>query len=535
MIKLDNPAYTPKKSEASELLALFLSSDHKTSLKIIKALLRLPHDFLFSKILEYVDSEKCSPSVKAYLCMLVGRMQEKLDTAEKITQDYVIFLTSQLESSHIKIKRYAVNALSKFGYSSDIEDILIKLYRSEKDISVKKVIIETLGKMGQEKSCLFLKTISNDKSIDLPVKSDFKKSVSKSLLISKRNLTRASSSSAILDDKAPSKPTFINVYCRSGLEELCKDELNHLGSTDIVYTGTLKHQLKVSFEKLFSSRIMDYFSFPLGIFSGAIDEIIVKAVTSKLSQDILKNWSLGPIRFRIRWSDGSHKRSLIWNIAEQISEKSPDLINDSREPLWEFVAYQRKGSSFSIDLVPKKLTDPRFLYRVKDVPAASNPNLAAALAKLADAHDNDFVWDPFCGSGTELIERAIIGPYKAMLGTDNDKKAIIAAKENVALSGMKHIEIEHCDAFTVKHISPSLIITNPPLGRRLPKDDIDEFFVKFISLSNSLLSHEGRLIFVSPHPSFTRDKSLELGLKLIFEQKVDMGGFSGTIQKFLRI
>ena len=39
------------------------------------------------------------------------------------------------------------------------------------------------------------------------------------------------------------------------------------------------------------------------------------------------------------------------------------------------------------------------------------------------ARADDVVWDPFVGSGTELVERALAGPYARLLGSDTDPRS----------------------------------------------------------------------------------------------------------------
>ena len=82
------------------------------------------------------------------------------------------------------------------------------------------------------------------------------------------------------------------------------------------------------------------------------------------------------------------------------------------------------------ELVPKGVADPRFAYRGRDVPAASHAPLAAAIAWLGGVREGDVVWDPFMGSGTELVERATRGPAAELVGTDLDPRALAAAEAN---------------------------------------------------------------------------------------------------------
>ncbi len=145
-------------------------------------------------------------------------------------------------------------------------------------------------------------------------------------------------------------------------------------------------------------------------------------------------------------------------------------------------------------------------YRRKSGEAPIKETLAAAIVDLARIRDNSVVQDPFCGSGTLLIEAAqkaaniapgltrgfasehydFIGEdiwneerekakseikkdidFKAF-GFDIDEEVIAIAKENAQKAGVdEYIKFHVGD---VKAFSPqgnSTIITNPPYGERL--------------------------------------------------------------------
>ena len=120
-------------------------------------------------------------------------------------------------------------------------------------------------------------------------------------------------------------------------------------------------------------------------------------------------------------------------------------------------------------IAPRSLVDPRFSWRRGDVPAASHPTLAAALARVAGARDDDVVWDPFVGSGAELAERALLGPALALFGSDVDPRALEVARANLAGAGIE-ARLELQDALEPAPEGVTLIITNPPMGRRAARD-----------------------------------------------------------------
>ncbi|MEG0617389.1 MAG: class I SAM-dependent RNA methyltransferase [Oscillospiraceae bacterium] len=149
-------------------------------------------------------------------------------------------------------------------------------------------------------------------------------------------------------------------------------------------------------------------------------------------------------------------------------------------------------------------------YRKNSMEAPIKETLAAAIIDLGRIYPDTLAQDPFCGSGTLIIEAAMkamnIAPglrrrfsaehfafikpevwslarEKALseirldstfegIGFDIDPAAIELAKQNAKLAGVS----EHCRFFTadVKDFAPgegSMIFTNPPYGERLGSTD----------------------------------------------------------------
>ncbi len=146
-------------------------------------------------------------------------------------------------------------------------------------------------------------------------------------------------------------------------------------------------------------------------------------------------------------------------------------------------------------------------YRLKQGIAPLKETLASALVQLSFYNEGRVLYDPFCGSGTILIEAAMIAKniapglsrdfaflafpwvdkqafqtlkkeaYKAInhspkgriLGSDNDMMALEMAKTNAIEAGVEDIiDFEFIDfedhPFTEEY---GIIITNPPYGERL--------------------------------------------------------------------
>ena len=147
-------------------------------------------------------------------------------------------------------------------------------------------------------------------------------------------------------------------------------------------------------------------------------------------------------------------------------------------------------------------------YRPASGEAPLRETLAAAIATIARPKDNVLFWDPFCGSGTIVIEAAMIAtnrapglsrsfaaeqfpaidasvweserekargeiltdsPFEAY-GSDIDPEVLEKAKENARRAGVDgHIKFFRADARTVKKIEGrrGTVACNPPYGERL--------------------------------------------------------------------
>ena len=145
-------------------------------------------------------------------------------------------------------------------------------------------------------------------------------------------------------------------------------------------------------------------------------------------------------------------------------------------------------------------------YRAVGNDAPLRETLAAAMVMLTRYRGRDFVWDPFCGSGTIPIEAALIAKNRApglrrrfaaekfdwmdekiwqdargeamdkefkgdyrILGSDNDPKCVSLSMANARKAGVADC-IEFRDGDATKMSLPTdsgIIICNPPYGQRM--------------------------------------------------------------------
>src|ERR1035438_1406616 len=135
----------------------------------------------------------------------------------------------------------------------------------------------------------------------------------------------------------------------------------------------------------------------------AASETVARAATSDAARALFATWTEGAVRYRIAWAEGGHQRGVTWDTARAIAARAPEFVNDPTESTWELIVTRdlssdsRDAGAVDLAIEPRGIVDPRFTWRRGDVPAASHPTLAAALARVAGVRDDDVVWDPFAG------------------------------------------------------------------------------------------------------------------------------------------
>jgi tRNA (guanine6-N2)-methyltransferase len=108
-------------------------------------------------------------------------------------------------------------------------------------------------------------------------------------------------------------------------------------------------------------------------------------------------------------------------------------------------------------------------YREVERPAALRPSVAAAMVFMSGPQAEDVLLDPFCGSGTILMERALAGRYRLLIGSDRDQGAIEAARINIG-PRFKPIELHRWDVtagLPLAEHSVDAIVANLPWGMRV--------------------------------------------------------------------
>jgi 23S rRNA G2445 N2-methylase RlmL len=517
-------SFTPGARDVAPLLDLLKERDADQAEAAIRALTRVADAAVRVAQARFVYAK--SPE-RARLCELLGRVAQASPTIELRT-----WLEARLADADAQVVRRAARTLGKLGDRSSEAPLLAALTEGPAEPEA-KAIVEALGKTGGEQSYETLAKWAEEAGELGRVVREAR---------DKLGRARARSAETTLDDRAkPSRPLRVLLHVRAGLETLLLSELDEDLSARTVGRGRVAVQLGGRLMKLWKARTFLHMGFPLPTERvedpadpASLEAAVIRSLASDRALEVFSTFTRGPIRWRLEWADAGHRRAATVRIARGVAALRPDLINDPRAAPWEAVVHERAGR-VAIELWPRGLVDPRFVWRVKTVPAASHPTIAAALARVAGVRIDDVVWDPFVGAGAELVERALLGRYDEMIGTDTDPDALTAAKANLKSAKVARVQLTRADARQFSPRKPvTLVITNPPMGRRVPTSGrTSDLLTSVLRHAAEVMAPGGRFVWMSPLPALTVESARSLGFVVRERRSVDMGGFDAELQAFV--
>jgi 23S rRNA G2445 N2-methylase RlmL len=171
----------------------------------------------------------------------------------------------------------------------------------------------------------------------------------------------------------------------------------------------------------------------------------------------------------------------------------------------------------------------RRAYKRMHLDGSLKPSVAAALVFLSNLTPGSVLLDPFCGTGTILVEGALMGAK--VLGGDIDPVAIAAATVNSHLAGVKTGR-NRWDARDLPFATGSVdrVVTNLPWGRQVKiGENLAGFYQKVCAEIARVLAPDGRVVLItnSPHwvtfPDLLVEPQFEISL---FGQKPTIMSFS---------
>lgn len=300
--------------------------------------------------------------------------------------------------------------------------------------------------------------------------------------------------------------------CVPGLEEVCSNELRTLGARPRPGGPGV-----VEFEA--NARLL----YSANVWLRSASRVVVRVATFRATDWIHLQEHASAVDWR-RWVPAGHaptfristNQSKLYHtkaIAQRLHQVSlPPSIGEPEQLF--VVRIERNTVTLSADSSGEALH--RRPWRTDTGPAPLRPNLAAAMILAAGWDPATSLVDPFCGSGTIGIEAALLarglppggerefafhqwptfepGSWASVVASiessveaagtgaravpillaDRDEKATEAARSNAERAGV--VDDVEVATQVVSHLGarpgPGLVVTNPPYGRRVGRDEL---------------------------------------------------------------
>lgn len=443
----------------------------------------------------------------------------------------VAWLNALLGDASEKVRRYAMAALPKLGEDIVAESRLLGILASPAGDRERRNAIDALGRIGGEAT---LRAARNDPgALPLP------------LGRLEARVARKTDPGSLQFESPLQRVAGLRIHlrCREGLESILAEEVRSLLAgklavqsaapgcvvTDALAPFTLSDLLRL--------RCVAHLAFALGEVRARdraeATRLLAQRIASPRLRDLASAFNAGAFRYRLELDASLGNAEMTRQVAAEAHRIDPSALNDPREAPWSVdVLPTRAGAG--VELRPRLVPDPRFAYRVGEVAAGSHPPLAAAMARLAGAFQGEVAWDPFCGGGVELVERARLGGVDRVIGTDLSESAIGVARRNfeaAAVPGVRSSFIQadfrsHARIPELAATGVTLVITNPPMGRRVPVPDLRGLIADLFRSAAEVLRPGGRLVFPNP----VRIEPEPGTLRLVSRGRVDLGGFACRLE-----
>ncbi len=204
-----------------------------------------------------------------------------------------------------------------------------------------------------------------------------------------------------------------------------------------------------------------------------------------------------------------------------------DIVGDRA-----FAGYQLTG---------RKGLDRRYPWRYRPRVSLRTPIAYAMLSLSGFLESPGPLLDPFCGSGTILMEAASVsrltGHDIALHGRDWDAAAVDGAVQNIEAAGLAGISIAKGDARAISEVhapgSLEYIVTNPPFGIRLARvTNFQGFYASFLRSAAIVLKEDGVLCLLvgKRKASFARALQQFPEFAFLSARTIEMGGVYPSLQ-----
>lgn len=167
------------------------------------------------------------------------------------------------------------------------------------------------------------------------------------------------------------------------------------------------------------------------------------------------------------------------SMGDMISKFSQASVSLENPDITVYLIFTNDENFFGFSKRSENLIRPK---KVRKHPHELDWKLTRAMINLAGLKEGETVCDPFCGTGTTLLEAESMGIHA--IGVDFDEKMFQISKENLDVNGYRSKLIKD-DFSKLKNISVEFdgIVTDLPYGRASKtSENPEEILKKFVSI-----------------------------------------------------
>ena len=448
-------------------------------------------------------------------------------------------LSALLSHSDPKVRKNVCGVIGELGDPAYLE-ALYNAYNSEDKLFVRYSYVLAIGNCGSAIDAEKLKKMFEEVVLNEKASKDNESLVTTNKHINEEKLafTRAIDKLSPtfrhefigFKDPVPMILTVMNYQYQLTLKEL--DENSIEGR--LVDDGILIHENDLN--KIYTCRTFYELLFPLAEcddlqfdYKVIVAQIINAEIVDFLNQ-CHDNGSNSPFGYRVEFKtmDSNRERSeFVKNLSRELDELSCGNLRNSPSNYEVEIRIVEKNDLCNVFVKLYSFVDNRFDYRKNELATSINPVTAAIVMKSIEKWlvSSAKVIDPFCGTGTMLIERAKLEQFGSLTGVDIFRTAISAATTNTKLA---NVNIELIDEDILEYSTSERfdeLITNMPFDNKsTTHNKYADLYREFVNKIPSLIIPGGMAFVYTIEKQLFREVLLDNDqLELLQEIKIESG------------
>ena len=264
----------------------------------------------------------------------------------------------------------------------------------------------------------------------------------------------------------------------------------------------------------------------LATLSGSLNRLSFKEAFACCRQMGINVRKRTPFRVTSRLSGKRNFRRLdLQRVIERALSDRGWYLASSNAALDVWAEVHGNDGYISIKLSPNDMAQRP--YKHAHIPASLKPTLAYSMARLSRPHPDDVFLDAMCGAGTILLERALIGRYRYLIGGDVSTEALDATVMNF---GRQHQprQFFHWDARTLPLGTNTIdkIVCNLPFGETIGNvPQLTNLYRHCLKEYQRVLKPRGRMVLLTSQDTLFDDELRQRrSLKVSQRLTVDVRG-----------